>query len=81
MQGLDSLPKRDAAFVQPMECLAVRRLPDGVDWAYEIKLDGYRAVGIRLKHLIREHPLKAQQILDLAVEIAGGRRDAKGCRG
>jgi bifunctional non-homologous end joining protein LigD len=43
---LDSLPRRDAGFMPPMECLAVSRLPDGVDWAYEIKLDGYRAVAI-----------------------------------
>ena len=46
MQSLDSLPRREAAFVQPMECLAVSRLPNGVDWVYEIKLDGYRAIAI-----------------------------------
>ena len=49
MRGLDSLPKREAAFIEPMECLAVPRLPDGVDWTYEIKLDGYRAVAINSK--------------------------------
>jgi len=27
-----------------MECLAVAKLPDGPDWVYEIKLDGYRAL-------------------------------------
>ena len=43
---LDSLPRREAGFIEPMECLAVSRLPDGVDWAYEVKLDGYRAVTI-----------------------------------
>ena len=30
-----------------MECLAVTKLPDGQDWTYEIKLDGYRAIGVR----------------------------------
>jgi ATP-dependent DNA ligase len=30
-----------------MECLAVSKLPDGPDWVYEIKLDGYRAEAIR----------------------------------
>jgi len=29
-----------------MECLAVTKLPDGPEWVYEIKLDGYRALAI-----------------------------------
>jgi DNA ligase D-like protein (predicted ligase) len=32
-----------------MECLAVATLPDGPDWVYEIKLDGYRALAIHSK--------------------------------
>ena len=43
---LDSLPRREAAFIEPMECLAVPQLPDGSNWVYEIKLDGYRAIAI-----------------------------------
>ena len=31
------------SFLEPMECLLVSRLPEGPEWAYEIKLDGYRA--------------------------------------
>jgi hypothetical protein len=27
----------------PMECLAVDRLPEGDEWVYELKLDGYSA--------------------------------------
>lgn len=34
-------------FIEPMECLAVSKLPDGPQWVYEIKLDGYRAQAIR----------------------------------
>src|SRR5580704_13895668 len=30
-----------------MECLAVSKLPEGPQWVYEIKLDGYRAEAIR----------------------------------
>jgi bifunctional non-homologous end joining protein LigD len=30
-----------------MECLAVPKLPDGSQWVYEIKLDGYRAIGVK----------------------------------
>jgi bifunctional non-homologous end joining protein LigD len=29
-----------------MECLAVPKLPDGSEWVYEIKLDGYRALAV-----------------------------------
>jgi len=34
-------------FTPPMECLPVRKLPDGLEWVYELKLDGYRAQAIR----------------------------------
>jgi hypothetical protein len=30
--------------MEPMECLAVAKVPEGADWVYEIKLDGYRAI-------------------------------------
>lgn len=33
-------------FIQPMECLSSSRLPEGAEWAYEVKLDGYRAQAI-----------------------------------
>lgn len=46
MRSLRSLPSREAEFVDPMECLAVSKLPDGPEWVYEIKLDGYRALAI-----------------------------------
>jgi bifunctional non-homologous end joining protein LigD len=44
---LVSLPTRSASFVEPMECLQVSKLPDGPDWTYEVKLDGYRAIGVK----------------------------------
>lgn len=34
-------------FCEPMECLAVTRLPEGPEWLYEVKLDGYRAQVLR----------------------------------
>jgi ATP dependent DNA ligase domain len=46
MRSLNSLPSREAGFVEPMECLAVPKLPEGPEWVYEIKLDGYRALAI-----------------------------------
>jgi ATP-dependent DNA ligase len=46
MRSLRSLPSREAGFVEPMECLAMAQLPDGPEWVYEVKLDGYRALAI-----------------------------------
>jgi len=44
---LKSLPKKPAAFVEPMDCLAVSKLPESADWAWEIKIDGYRAIAVK----------------------------------
>lgn len=44
---LRSLPNKEAAFVEPMECAPVSKLLDGPDWVYEVKLDGYRAVAVK----------------------------------
>jgi bifunctional non-homologous end joining protein LigD len=30
-----------------MECLAVPKVPEGAQWTYEIKLDGYRAIAVK----------------------------------
>jgi ATP dependent DNA ligase domain len=44
---LRSLPKTKAGFVEPMDWLPVPKLPDGSQWLWEIKLDGYRAVAVK----------------------------------
>jgi DNA ligase D-like protein (predicted ligase) len=44
---LDSLPKTGASFVEPMECLAVSKLPEGPNFLWEVKLDGYRALAVK----------------------------------
>ena len=44
---LNSLPLCPATFKEPMECLAVPKLPDGSNWLFEIKLDGYRAIAVK----------------------------------
>ena len=33
-------------FVEPMKCLPVKKIPEGDDWLYELKFDGYRALAI-----------------------------------
>jgi len=50
---LDSLPPRAASFIEPMECVAVSKVHDGPQWVYEIKLDGYRALGIKSNGSVR----------------------------
>jgi bifunctional non-homologous end joining protein LigD len=39
--------KKVPAFVTPMAALAVQKLPEGDEWLYEPKLDGYRALLIK----------------------------------
>lgn len=44
-------------FIEPMAARLVERLPEGADWMYEVKLDGYRALllkdGARIRVLSR----------------------------
>ena len=44
---LGSLPVRKADFIEPMDCAPVPKLINAPGWVYEIKLDGYRAVGVK----------------------------------
>src|SRR5436309_7705155 len=44
---LESLPKTKAAFIEPMLLQRTEALPEGADWLYELKLDGYRALSIK----------------------------------
>jgi len=48
-----SLPKTKAVFVEPMDCLPVSRLPEGSRWLWELKLDGYRAIGVKSAGRVR----------------------------
>jgi hypothetical protein len=32
---LDSLPRTEASFVEPMKCLSVSKLPEGLEWLWE----------------------------------------------
>ena len=40
-------PDSTARFIEPMLLLPAETLPDGLGWTYELKLDGYRALGIK----------------------------------
>ncbi len=39
--------KRKAAFVEPMQLQRTESLPEGPQWLYELKFDGYRAIAIK----------------------------------
>jgi DNA ligase D-like protein (predicted ligase) len=39
--------KRTADFIETMDCLPVVKVPEGPEWTYEIKLDGYRLEVVR----------------------------------
>ena len=39
--------KTKGRFFEPMLLLATNSLPNGKDWQYELKLDGYRAIGFK----------------------------------
>ena len=38
---------RTAGFIEVMECLPVATFPEGSEWTYELKLDGYRMEVVR----------------------------------
>jgi len=38
---------KPATFIEPMECLAFSKLPEGAQWVWEIKLDRYRAEAVK----------------------------------
>jgi ATP-dependent DNA ligase len=42
-----SFAQRAAGFIETMDCLPVSRPPEGPEWTYEIKLDGYRLETVR----------------------------------
>ena len=44
---LTKLPTASAKFIEPMQCKLVTELPAGPEWIYELKFDGYRALGIK----------------------------------
>src|SRR5216683_3212903 len=81
---LASLPRTQASFVEPMECLSVSKLPEGLEWLWEIKLDGYRALAVksgtavtlfsrRRKSLNRQFPYVVEALAELpAGTVADG---------
>jgi bifunctional non-homologous end joining protein LigD len=44
-----AVSKSPAAFIETMDCLPVAAVPEGPEWTYEIKLDGYRLEAVKTK--------------------------------
>ena len=40
-------PGVEVRFIEPMYALAIKNLPEGKDWLYEVKFDGYRCLAGR----------------------------------
>jgi hypothetical protein len=50
---LRTMPKKTkkaapkATFIESMQCLPVKGIPQGPEWSYELKLDGYRLEAVK----------------------------------
>ncbi len=46
-KAISAYPRQEPGCVVPMKALLVEKAPEGAGWMYEIKWDGYRALGIK----------------------------------
>ncbi len=44
---LEKLPRMEPKFIEPMQAKLVDKLPEGEEWEYEAKLDGYRVLVVK----------------------------------
>ncbi len=76
---LEYFPKRKAEFIEPTECALVPKLPEGSDWTYEVKLDGYRSIGVKTsteailysrngKNFNKRYPFIAEALAELPAD-------------
>src|SRR5689334_21146239 len=65
-------------FIEPMAALSVAVLPEGPEWSYELKLDGYRALIIKDGTSIQVRSRNDKDLMPMypAVAAAGGRLQA-----
>ena len=63
-------------FTPPMECLLVKKLPDGREWVYELKLDGYRAQAIREMDGVRLFSRNGKDLSERFPRVVSALKDA-----
>jgi DNA ligase D-like protein (predicted ligase) len=79
-QGVRSPEKSETPrFIEPMAALSVAALPEGPEWSYELKLDGYRALIIKDGTSIRVRSRNDKDLMPMypAVAAAGRRLQAQ----
>src|SRR5260370_138665 len=60
----------DLKFVSPMLATLVRTLPEGPEWEYELKLDGYRLQAIKDGDQVRLHSRRGNDFTKKLARIA-----------
>src|SRR5438045_3425170 len=60
----------EPGFVQPMLAKLVRTLPEGPQWEYELKLDGYRLQAIKHRDKVRLYSRRGNDLTKLFAPIA-----------
>ena len=65
-------------FVEPMAARVVEKLPEGPEWLYELKFDGYRALLIKEEEMVRLRSRKDKDLTAMypGIIAAGERLDA-----
>lgn len=68
---LSALPQSKLQFVEPMLAEAVAELPEGSEWSYEIKLDGYRALVLKDRGEVTVYSRRGKVLNEQFPPIAG----------
>lgn len=72
---LSARKRQTPAFVTPMAAVSVEALPEGPEWTYELKLDGYRALIIKDGASIRIRSRNDKDLMQMyPAGAAAGRR-------
>ena len=62
--------RQTAPFIEPMECLPVKKIPQGRRWTYELKLDGYRLEAIKTSGKVSLYSRRGHDLIQRFYYIA-----------
>ena len=60
---LNTTDRPQLAFIEPMQVAPVRELPDGGNWTYEVKFDGYRCLAGKRSNVSPSGPAAVTALL------------------